>query len=152
MHKSWCTILKISWHSLYSCYQFLEFWWMILIGIHSIDLEQAIGMKIRLWIALEWWFQFWLFSPKFQVCSLSFCAAFSLCALGFSSSICSEQIRSTKLNKIQCNNGFWKFDFKDLFHIFFQVFLVQNHANQSNSFLICICTKSWWQNLYKKIC
>ena len=66
MPKTWNTIMNFSLYSSCSFYQFLAWWWMILIGIRSVDLEEAIGMKIRSWIHLQISFQYW---PFLRICS-----------------------------------------------------------------------------------
>ena len=106
VRKYWNTIMDFSWGFLNAVYQFFAFWWWFLIGIRSGNLEEAIETRIRSWIVLEWCFQNWLFWQFFQVCEELSCAALCSSWLGLCSSICSECIRSKKLNQIHCIHWF----------------------------------------------
>ena len=143
MRKSWCTIMNFSWYSFHSCYQFLAFWWLSLIGICLVISKEAIEIRIMPWIALKSGFQIWVFWQFFQVCEWLLGAAQCVSSLGFPLGLCSESIRSRKVEQIQCNDGFWKFDFLRFSQSFSMCFLIQISSNCSNSFHIDLCTKSW---------
>ena len=140
MRKSWCTIMKFFWNSLNPVYRFLEFEWMFLIGICSVISKEAIGIEILPWIALEVSLQFWVFREKFQVLFPVFSAAACVLALGFHSSLCSEQIRLTKLIKISFIHEFEDLIFHHYFPNIFHVLFVQIISNLSKSFYIWMCT------------
>ena len=151
MRESGCTIVNFPWCSSGSIYQFFKLWGMIWIGTRSGTFKEANGIVFMPWIALEVSLQFWVSLTIFQVCSLFFCAAWCSSSLGLWPGICSESIRSRKTAQIQCIHDFWKFDSKDLFHIFFHATLCQSGSNQTKSSHIDLCTKYWRQNMHEKI-
>ena len=100
MPRNQNTIMDFSWYSLNPFYQFFAFGLMFLIDTRSVKLEDADRTRIEAWIDLKTSFQYWLSWRIFQVCIWFLSAAESCLALGLSSWICSEMIRSRKLNKI----------------------------------------------------
>ena len=143
MHRMGCTIMKFPWCSSSSCYQFLAYKGWFLIGTRLRTLEQAVGMKIRLWIALEWWFQFWVFGQNFKFHNGFWAQLFSLWALGLCFWLCSEGIRLTKLAKIFFIHSFQYLIFHHYVSYLFHVLFVQSCSNQTKSCHIGMCTRYW---------
>ena len=132
--------------------RFLEYEAWRMIGICPMNLQQANGKEILAWIPLELGFQFFFFKQKFQVLLMPFCAALWLAWLGLCLCLCNGSIRLTNLIRISCIHDFeiWfpSFIFSNIFH----AILYQLRSIQSKSFYIESCTKSWGQNMHKKIC
>ena len=129
IHKEKCkrmlelcyAISKILLHSLSYRYHFFAFWLMLMIENRSMMFQDDDRTRIEAWIELETGFQYWLLLRIFQLCIWFLSAAWSLKALGLHSWICSQGIRSTKLNKIhgiQCFQSLilWNL-FLNLFHM-----------------------------------
>ena len=151
MLKKCYTIMNFLQRSLSHRRLFLELLWLRLIGTPPRMLKDADGTKIAAWIDLKPWFQFLSFMRNFQFAMACLCAACS--PFGIRSWFWSyrEAIRLKILNKIHGHNGFWRFDFHDLFHIFSICNLVQIWSILIKTCLIKKCTKYWPWNVHKKI-
>ena len=137
------------WESLTLFYHFLMCGDWKRIELCSGRPQQAFGIVCRLWITLQYSFQFWNFWWKMQSLFVILSAASWFCALGLCSGFYEECFRFAKQVQNLCSQCFWDLISMVSFSIFFMwrtcqslpITLILSLLNSARNLEWILCTK-----------